>query len=136
MGKLVLVDAFVTVNAVDLSDHLESVEIEYGARLQDVTSMADLTEIMLPGLLHWTITLNFRQDFSAAEPDETLFPLVGAAAFVTAVRATSAVASATNPEFLGTGVLESYNPLGQAVGETAMAPVVIRSAGALARIVT
>lgn len=136
MAKLVLVDAFVTVNAVDLSDHLESVEIEYGARLQDVTSMADLTEIMLAGLLHWTFTLNFRQDFAATEPDETLFSLIGAAAFVTAIRATSAVASATNPEFRGTGVLESYNPLGQAVGEVAAAPVVIRSAGALQRIVT
>ena len=41
--------------------------------------------------------------------------------------------SATNPNYTGTGILGSYAPVGNAIGETAIAPVTISAAGTLSR---
>lgn len=131
-SPLVLTDAFVSIDGVDLSDHVRSVTINYAAELQDKTAMGDTTRIKIGGLKDWSMDIEFNQDFAAAEPDATLFPLVGTT-FAVVVRATSAAKSATNPEYGGTGILESYPPLGQSVGDLAVTAITIQSAGALSR---
>ena len=62
MGHFVFTDAKVVVNAVDLSDHVESVTLEYKAELQDDTNMGDTTRTRLGGLKDWSVSINFRQD--------------------------------------------------------------------------
>lgn len=135
MAKLVFTDAFVDINAVDLSDHVESITINYGAETPDSTSMSDLTRRRLPGLIDWTVDITFRQDFAAANVDATLFPLVGAAAFAIKIRPTSAVVGATNPEFQGNALLGTYNPLTGTVADTLNATVTLTGDGTLTRAV-
>lgn len=132
MAHFVFTDARVEINSVVLSDHVESVSLEYKAELQDDTNMGDTTRQRLGGLKDWTVTINFRQDFAASEVDATLFPLVGVATSIK-VRPTSAAIGATNPEYAGTGMLESYRPIGDTVGNVAAAPVTFQAAGDLAR---
>ncbi len=132
MAHFVFTDARVEINSVVLSDHVESVSLEYKAELQDDTNMGDTTRQRLGGLKDWTVTVNFRQDFAASEVDATLFPLVGVATTIK-VRPTSAAIGATNPEYVGTGILESYRPVGDTVGNVAAAPVTFQAAGDLAR---
>lgn len=135
MATLVLIDASLIVNAVDLSDHVRSVTLNYSADMVGDESMGDSTHIFKGGLKNWSMDVEFSQDFAANEVDATLFSLVGAT-FTVALKATSAVISATNPSFEGTGILESYNPISGAVGELAISPVTIQSAGDLDRNVT
>lgn len=132
MAKFVLTDASIVINAVDLSDHVESLTINYEAEAQDCTSMGDTTRAFLGGLKNWSMDVTFRQDYAASEVDVTLFGIVGSQITVTA-KPTSAAVSTTNPSYSGTALLTTYTPIGNAVGDLAAAPVSFVSAGALTR---
>lgn len=133
MSDFAFTDAFVSINSVDLSDHVKQVTLDYSAEMLDATAMGDGTRINLGGLKDWTISIEFKQDFTADEVDATLFSLVGASFPVIVRPVKSSAVGATNPNYVATGILESYSPLGNQVGELAMAPVTIRPASALAR---
>lgn len=133
MGKFVIRDASLTIGGVDLSDHVQSVTVNYGADTPEKTSMGDDTHLMMGGgLKNWSIDVTFLQDFAANEVDDTLFAMVGTEVTVV-VKPTSDAVSSTNPSYTGTGLIASYNPIGNSVGEAATAPVNIMSAGTLTR---
>ena len=132
MAEFVFTDASVVINAVDLSDHVRQVTLNYSAELQDDTAMGEDTRSRLGGLKDWSMEVEFNQDFAAAEVDVTLFPLVGTA-FTVTLKPTSAAVSATNPSYSGTGILESYPPMGGSVGDLAVAAISIQAAGTLTR---
>lgn len=134
MAKLVLTDAEVVVNSVDLSDHVSSVTLNYSAELQDETAMGDGTRQRLAGLKDWSVEVTFQQDFSSGEVDATLFSLIGAAAFTVTVMANkTAGVGVTNPRYSGSCVLESYPPFSNTIGELATATVTFQAAGTLSR---
>lgn len=133
MAVLVLTDAFVSINAVDLSEYVRQVTLDYKADLQEDTAMGDSTRSRVGGLKDWSLQVEFNQDFAAAKVDATLFPLVGTT-FAVIVRPVKGVAvSATNPNYTGTGILESYPPLGNSVGDLATTSITIQAAGTLSR---
>ena len=133
MATLVWTDANVLINAVDLSPSVRSATLTFDAEMLDETVMgAATTRLNKPGLFNWNLEVEFLQDYATgAFPDDTLFSLVGAAAFVVAIRPTSAVISATNPEYTGNAVIATYNPLAGLVGDLAVTTVRFMSAGAL-----
>jgi hypothetical protein len=128
MAKLVLRDCFISVDAVDLSDHCSSVTIEGAFDEVDVTGFGAAFKEILLGLGDGTITLAVFQDFDVASVDDTLWPLLGSNdGFEVIVRPTSAAVSTTNPQFTMTGVLPSYNPLAGSIGEASTTEVAIRN---------
>lgn len=133
MTQLILKDANVTINSVDLSDHVKEVTVNYEAETQDDTVMGDNTRSMAGGLKNWSIDVNFVQDFAASEVDQTLFTLVGSTTTVSVYPDNSAAVSGTNPQFSGTGLLTTYPPLGNAVGDLAETSVTFVAAGDLSR---
>lgn len=136
MAALAFNDAFVSINSVDLSDRVQSVTLNYAAEMLDETSMGATTRTNLGGLKNWSIDIEFKQDYASGEVDATLFPLVGTT-FTVIVRPVNAGGvGATNPNYTGTGILESYAPMGNSVGDLATAPITIQSAGALSRAVS
>jgi len=132
MAKFVLTDASLVINSVDLSDHVRSVTLNYEAELQDDTTMGDDTRTNLGGLKNWSMDVEFTQDYASGEVDATLFSIVGSAVTVV-LKPTSSAVSATNPSYSGTGVIGSYSPIGNSVGDLAVAPVTIAPAGTLTR---
>lgn len=128
MAKTVLTNADVIVNAVNLSQWVRQVAIDFSAAEVESTSMGNAGQARLPGLLDWSLDITFAQDFAASAVDATLFPLVGAAPFQIEVRPTNAARSATNPAYVGNGILPSYKPIGQKVG--ALTEAVIKIVGA------
>lgn len=130
MATFVLTDANVLINSIDLSDRVKAVTIEYSAEMQDDTTMGAGTRTMIPGLLNWSIEVEMVQDFASGKVDATMFPLVGAVNFPVLVRPTSGALSATNPEFQGDSIVESYPPLGNTVGEIATTTVRFVPSGA------
>jgi hypothetical protein len=136
MASLALTDAFVSINAKDLSPFVQSVTINYAAEMLDASTMGVGTRVNLGGLKNWSIDIEFVQDFGATPaPDIDLFSLVGTTFTVIVRPVKGTLVGATNPNYTGTGILESYSPIGNSVGDLAMAPVTIQSAGPLTRAV-
>jgi len=122
MAKIILDDASLVVNSVDLSDHVQSITINYEAELQDCTTMGQDTRANKGGLKNWSIDVTFVQDWAVGEVDATLFGLVGGE-FTIVVKPTSAAVSTTNPSYSATATLSTYSPIGNSVGDLAVAPV-------------
>jgi hypothetical protein len=119
MAQLVLKDADITVNGVVLSNRANSVELVYEVESVEVTSFGG-NRSFIGGLQNNTITIEFMQDFVAANVEATIFPLVGQQTSVT-VRASSGATSATNPLYTVSGTfLSSHTPVSATVGELAM----------------
>ena len=136
MASLAFIDASVSINAKDLSAFVRSVTINYAGEMLDETAMGDTTRKNKGGLKTWSIDVEFKQDFGATPaPDIDLFSLVGTTFTVIVRPVESTVVGPTNPNYTGTGILESYSPVGNAVGDLALAPITIQSAGALSRAV-
>ena len=132
MAVFVFTNASLTVNGVDLSDHVQSVTLNYEAELQDDTVMGDTTRSNIGGLKNWSMDVQFVQDFAASKVDATLFSIVGSAVTVILIPVNATV-TATNPSYTGTGIIGSYSPLGNSVGDLAVSPVTIAPAGTLTR---
>lgn len=133
MAQQVFSDAFVSINAVDLSDHVRSVTLNYAAEMLDDTVMGDDTRSRAGGLKDWSVNVEFINDWAAGEVDATLFTLVGSTSTIIVRPDNSDGVSATNPNYTGTAILESYPPLGNGVGELATTNATLQSAGTLSR---
>ena len=119
MAQIVLTNADITVNGVVLSDRANSVELNYEIESVEVTAFGT-NRSFIGGLQNNTITIEFMQDFAAAETEATIFPLVGTQTSVT-VRPSAAATSATNPLYTVSGTfLSSHTPVSASVGELAM----------------
>lgn len=133
MAKLIFTEAVVTVNAVDLSDHVSTVTIEVEADEQTCTNFASggWTEI-LGGIKSWSISIDWFQDYAAAEVDDTLWALIGTLTAVT-VKPTTAATSATNPQYSGSVLVGEYSPIDATVGDVGEFSTSWNSATALTR---
>lgn len=119
MAQVVLTNADITCNGVVLSNRSNSVELNYEVESVEVTAFGG-NRSFVGGLQNNTITIEFMQDFAAANVEATIFPLVGQQTTVT-VRASAAATSATNPLYTVSGTyLASHTPVAGAVGELAM----------------
>lgn len=132
MAEVVLTDASLTVGGTDLSDHVRSITLNYTSEPQDKTAMGDTTRERLGGLLDWSVSVEFNQDYAAGEVDATLHPLVGTVVSLV-LKPTSAGVSATNPSYTGSALLTSYPPLGGTVGDIHTTTAEFEAAGALTR---
>lgn len=127
MAKFMLSNASVTVNGVDISDHVRSVEVQMQKPALDVTAMGDTGQRRLQGLSDDSFVLNLYQDFASSETDATLNGLYSAATeFETVVKPVNTTTGATNPRYVGAACLiDSYPPITGEVGSVAMAQVTI-----------
>ena len=118
MAIFALVDAFISVNSVTLSDHGNKVTIEDNRDSVDITAFGATSKSVTKGLGDAKITITLFQDFAAGKVHATLQPLIASATPVPIeIRATSGARSATNPAALMQGLLMTYNMLDGAVGE-------------------
>jgi hypothetical protein len=132
MATLVYTNAFIQINAVDLSSHASEVSLNYASEMQDETAMGDSTRVRKGGLKDWSVDVTWHQDFAVGAVDATLFSLVGTTVCME-MRPQNICSTAINPIYSGIGVIESYNPMGGSVGALLDAPTTIQSAGDLSR---
>lgn len=132
MATFAFTDASVVVNSEDLSDHVRQVTLNVSADELDDTAMGDTYRSRIGGLLDWSVTIEWNQDFAASEVDATLFPILGTVVTVT-VKPTSAAVSATNPSYSGSVLVNDYSPMSNSVGDLATTSVNWPGAGALTR---
>lgn len=141
MAVSVFYNAYASVNGVNLSDHVESVRLEWKADMLEKTAMSNDTHVFVAGLFDWSIEISFYQDYAAGSVDATLAGLLGAAAFTLEIRPDAGAVGATNPRFSGAGVspgsavalLESYSPITGGVGTLQKTSAKFRPAAKLVR---
>ena len=132
MAKFVLNNASVTLNSVDLSDHVSSVTLDITADEIVTTAMGDTFQSRTGGLKDGSLRIEFHQDFAASEVDATLFPLLGTTtAFI--VKADAGSTSSTNPAYSGSVLVNQHLPLSNAVGELATMSVAFPTSGTISR---
>lgn len=123
MAKLVLTDASVTINSVDLSDHVQSVTLNYNADQVETTSMGDTAHLFAAGLDNITCDVTMFQDFAASEVEATVFSLVGTTTTVV-IKPTSGAVATDNPSYtISNTLVASHTPVAGTVGDAAMTTI-------------
>ena len=109
----------VTLNSVDLSNHVTSATINRQFTELSVTAMGDTAEKFVKGLENSTITLDFLNDTAASNVNATLQAAWGTTVTLT-LKQTSAAVSATNPEFQTTVLVNNTQDINGAPGDISM----------------
>jgi hypothetical protein len=106
----------VTLNSVDLSDHVTSATINRVFEELEVTAMGDSSRRYAKGLETSTITLDFLNDRVTGEVLQTLQGAWGTTVPLT-LKQTSAAIAADNPEYQTTILVNNTTDINGAVGD-------------------
>ena len=109
-------DVQVTLNAVDLTDHVTSASISRVFDELEVTAMGDTSHVFVKGLEASTITLDFLNDTATSNVLQTLQAAWGTTVALT-LQQTSAATSATNPLYSTTVLVNNTTDINGAVGD-------------------
>ena len=119
MAQIVLTDASITINSVDLSSRTNQVTINYEKEAVESTAFGDSGRKYVAGLQNVTVDVELQQDFAASNVEATVFPLVGTSTTIV-VKPTSSAVSSTNPSYtIASTYLAAHTPVNGAVGELA-----------------
>ena len=120
-----------TVNAVDLSDHVTEITINRNFQELAVTAMGDSGVKAVKGLEESSITIDFLNDTASSEVLQTLQAVWGTSTTVT-VKQTSAATSATNPLYTMTCLVNGTTDINGGVGDLGMQSVTWNVNGTIA----
>jgi hypothetical protein len=121
MAALVLTNASVVINGINLSEFITSIAISTSEDVVDTTGMGSAgARTRVAGLADNSVTIEFNQDFAAGGPEVSInavgSSLVGTNTTIV-VKPTSAAVGATNPSYTFSAVVAEWQPLSGAVGE-------------------
>jgi len=108
-----------TVNAVDLSDHVTAITINRNFDELEVTAMGDSGHKFVKGLEASSITIDFLNDTASSEVLQTLQAVWGTSTTIT-VKQTSAATSATNPLYTMTCLINGTTDVNGSVADLSM----------------
>jgi hypothetical protein len=135
MARLVLTNAKVTINSVNLSDHIASITLSTSSDVVDTTGFSSTAaRARVAGLADNSVTLEFHQDYATSNVEATIYPLIGTTTSVVVTPVDTTV-SGTNPSYTFTALVAEWQPLSGAVGELATASVTWPISGAITKAV-
>lgn len=139
MARLVLTNAYVTINAVNLSDHINSVTLTTTDDIVETTAFGSSARTRVAGLQDNSVAIEFQQDYASASVEATInaagSSLVGTTTTVV-VKPNGATTAADNPAYTLTALISEWTPLNGAVGELATASVTWPISGAITKAVS
>jgi len=107
----------VKINSVDLSDHITSVTLTQNFDELEVTALGDTAHKFTKGLEASTLTLDFLNDFAAANVQATLQAAYGTTVTAVLLPVKGTAVSATNPLYTVSIIVNNLTPLNGAVGD-------------------
>jgi hypothetical protein len=120
-----------TVNSVDLSNHVTAVTINRSFDELEVTAMGDSGHKFVKGLEASNIVIDFLNDTATSNVLQTLQTAWGTNVTVTA-KQTSAATSATNPLYTMTCLVNNTTDINGAVGDLSTQSVTWNVSGTIA----
>jgi hypothetical protein len=139
MARLVLTDASVVVNGINLSEFITSVALSTSEDVVETTGMSSAgARTRVAGLADNSLALEFNQDFATSGPELTInaigSSLVGTNTTVV-IKPTSAAVGVNNPSYSFSCVVAEWQPLSAAVGELATISATWPISGAITKAV-
>lgn len=122
MAVLVLTNAFITINSVNLSDHVASITLTTNDDVVETTAFGSTARTRVAGLGDNSVAIEFHQDYATSNVEATIYPLLGTTTSVV-LKPNGATTAATNPSYTFTALVSEWTPLNGAVGELATASV-------------
>jgi hypothetical protein len=121
MARVVLTDASIVINGVNLSEFITSVSLSTSDDVIDTTGFsAGAARTRVAGLSDNSVTFEFNQDFAAGGPEVSInavgTSLVGTNPTVV-IKPTSAAVGVANPSYSFSAVCAEWQPLNSSVGE-------------------
>ena len=120
-----------TVNSVDLSDHVTAVTINRTFDELEVTAMGDSGHKFVKGLEASSVTIDFLNDTASSEVLQTLQAVWGTSTTIT-MKQTSAATSATNPLYTMTCLINGTTDINGSVADLSMQSVTFNVNGTIA----
>lgn len=131
MAVMALLNEYLSVNAVNLSDHMRQAALTAEATTLDASAMGDGWVKNIYGLKSGQIAVEWNDDFVAGSVDATLWPLLGTnVAFE--LRPDGGVVSVTNPKYTGLVGISSV-AIGGSLNEVARRNQTWPTSGAVTR---
>ena len=135
MARLVLTNAYITINGVNLSDHVASVTLTTTDDVIDTTAFSSTAaRTRVAGLTDNSVALEFHQDYATSNVEATIYPLLGNTTAVV-VKPNGSTTAADNPSYSFTALVSEWQPLNGAVGELATASVTWPISGEISKAV-
>jgi hypothetical protein len=125
MARLVLTNAFVTINGVNLSDHIASITLTTTDDVIETTAFGTSARTRIGGLADNSVAFEFHQDYAASSVEATINGSPSLVGTVTAVvvKPNGSTTAADNPAYSFNCLISEWTPLNGAVGELATASV-------------
>lgn len=133
MAKLVLTDAKVVINSVNLSDHITNITLDSKTDVIETTGFSQTSKNRVSGLTDNTVTLDFVQDFASSSVEATIYPLVGTVVAMTVAPTSGADVITSNPTYSFNALVSDWTPLKGAVGQLSTASVTWSISGAITK---
>jgi hypothetical protein len=122
MARLVLTNAYITINGVNLSDHIASVTLTVTDDVIETTAFGTSARTRIGGLADNSVALEFHQDYATSSVEATIYPVIGTTTALV-VKPNGATTAADNPSYTFNALVSEWTPLNGAVGELATASV-------------
>ena len=125
MARIVLTNAYVLINSVNLSDHIASITLTTTDDVIETTAFGSSARTRIGGLADNSVALEFHQDYASSSVEATINGSPSLVGTVTAivVKPNGATTAADNPAYSFNCLISEWTPLNGAVGELATASV-------------
>jgi len=120
-----------TVNAVDLSDHVTAVTINRTFDELEVTAMGDSGHKFVKGLEASSVTIDFLNDTASSEVLQTLQAVWGTSTTIT-MKQSSAATSASNPLYTMSCLINGTTDINGSVADLSMQSLTLNVNGTIA----
>lgn len=131
MAVVALVNEYLALNAVAMSDHVRSATLAMEASALDATAMGDGWVKNVYGLKNGQMQVEFNDDMAVSQVDALLWPLFGTnTAFE--VRIDAGVVSTSNPKYTGLVGIAQHN-VGGSLNEVARKSLTWPTSGTVSR---
>ena len=139
MARIVLTNAYITINSVNLSDHIASITLTTSDDIVETTAFGSSARTRVAGLQDNSVALEFHQDYAASSVEATInaagSSLVGTTTTIV-VKPNGSTTAADNPSYTFTALVSEWTPLNGAVGELATASVTWPISGTITKAVS
>ena len=131
MAVVALVNEYLALNAVAMSDHVRSATLAMEASALDATAMGDGWVKNVYGLKNGQMQVEFNDDMAVSQVDALLWPLFGTnTAFE--VRIDAGAVSTSNPKYTGLVGIAQHN-VGGSLNEVARKSLTWPTSGTVSR---
>jgi hypothetical protein len=134
MARIVLTDAKITVNGVNLSNYCTSVTLNTTTDVVETTAFSSTAaKTRISGLQDNSVSFEWTQDYGTSLVEATIYPLLGTTTTIVVSPTSTSPGTAANPSYTFTALISEWQPLSGGVGELATATTSFPISGAITK---